>query len=79
MSCHIDIFQRCLSLGIFDIDIFCFANIIELEIFPKQFITTVSGSIIDYNCEIIRIVLTENGIEVILQSKFGIVIITWNY
>ena len=59
ISC-ISIFHCSFFFCFFDVNISFFRNFVELKIFGKDLITTVVGSIVDDNCEIVCIVLSKD-------------------
>lgn len=69
------IFHGCLVFVIFNVRVPFLWNVVEVEVLSVGKVTAVVGSIVDNNSEVIRVILAENGIEVVLYSKIDVVVV----
>lgn len=74
-DCIVDIFHGCLMLVIFYIWVSFLRNAVEVEVLSVGEVTAIIGGIIDDDRKVIGVVLTENRVEVVLNSKIDVVVV----
>ena len=62
-----------LSLCIINVDILGMRNSVELEILAVDLITSISRRVIGNDCKVIRVVLSEDRVEVVLNPEHCVV------
>ena len=68
-----NIFHGSLSFSVVNVDVLGGRYFVELKIFSVNFIASVTRRIIKYHNKVVAIVLSEYGVERILNPKIGIV------
>ena len=67
------------SFGVLDISVALLVDCIETEEVTVDFTTAIGGSIIDYDHFVIGVILSEDGVEVVLDTEVGIVVVPRHY
>ena len=49
------------------------------EIFSVYLIAAVIRFIVDYHCFVVCVILGENGVKVVLNSKISVIIVSWSH
>jgi len=49
---------------------------VEIQVFPVNFITPVSWSIVDDDSEVVWVILGEDWIQIVLNSEVSVVVVT---
>ena len=47
----------------------------EEQIVSDELVAAVVGGVVDDDCEVVCVVLGEDGVEVVLKSEFGVVVV----
>ena len=76
-SC-IYIFESSFSIFIFNICVGRRINVVKLKIFTICFVAVISWGIVDDDSKVVGVILLENWVEIVLYSKFGVIVVTWN-
>lgn len=79
MSSNVDVFESRLSLLVLQVGVTIIADIIEIKVFPVDFVTVVGGGVVDYYNEVVAVVLLKDGVQVVLYPKLGVVVVTRDY
>lgn len=79
MSGNVDVFESSLSLLVLQVGVTILADIVKIEVFPVDFVTVVSGSVVDYYNEVVTVILLEDGVQVVLYPKLGVVVVARDY
>lgn len=75
MSRDVDVLQSCLPLCVLNVDILAPVDAVEMQILAVDLVTVVSAAVVDDDCKVVGVVLGEEGIEVVLNPKLGVVVV----
>ena len=75
----VDVLERGLALGVADEDVSVLADVVEEQVVADDFVGAVAGGVVDDHCEVVGVVLREDGVEVVLESKLGVVVVAGHH
>ena len=61
--------------SIVDVDIFRVGNPVELKVLPIDLVTAIARGVVCDDCEVVAVVLSENRVEIVLDSKSIVVVV----
>ena len=77
--CVIDVLERGLALGVADVEVSVLADVVEEQVFADDFVGAVAGGVVDDHREVVGVVLREDGVEVVLEPKLGVVVVAGHH
>lgn len=63
---QVNVLQRCPALAIVEVDIFAGADVVEEEVVSDELVAAVVRGVVDDDCEVVRVIMGEDGVEVVL-------------
>ena len=75
---HVDIFKGSFSVFFFNIGVGGLVDVVEIEVFAIDLIGSVGWGVIDDDCKIVGVILSENWVEVVLYSELCVVVVARN-
>ena len=76
---EVNVLKGSRSMRVFDVSVALFINCVKAEEVAVDFVAAVSGGIVHYHYLVVGVVLREDGVEVGLDAKIGIVVVTRHY
>ena len=70
--------QSCDFLGVWDQSVVLFVNLVKVEVFLVNLKAAVSRRVVDDDCLVVAVVLHENRVQIVFNSKLRIVVVAWN-
>ena len=61
-----------------NVDVSFFGNLEEIDVAPYDEVCAIIGGIIDDSYHVITVILSENGVEIVLDSELGIIVVSSN-
>jgi hypothetical protein len=75
LNCIVDILQGCNSFLVIDVYISLRGYFVKIDILSDDLVGAVSGDIVDDDCEVVCVILHEDGVQVELDPKVGIIVV----
>ena len=74
----VDVFECSRPLVAFDVDVLVRGNVVEVEVLAVGEVAAVVGGVVDDYGEVVRVILTENRVQVVLNTHVEIVVVGAN-